>query len=319
MSNIQVSHFLRSVGGFAGAYALVSENDKTDTAVIFVHGFCGDARTTWLDFQSLIDLASPKFPWWQKCDAYFYEYNSVGTPIAVNADRLLFFVDKIFPHATGLNIANHAWLSRWSSHSLERYGLDIGTEPELPYRSYHKLIFVGHSEGAVIIRRAVIQYLKAKKASIPTTAASSEDINVFLSCNPLFDARLFLFGPAYFGASCSGWMGALLHLGILSTIIRPILSYLTAYVDLQKGSPVLESVRKDTEHFASVYQWASGLRAQAVFGDQDKVVYLGEYQHDPPALIWKNHDHVSICKPHLEFDEPLRLVRYDTKRKSSGV
>jgi pimeloyl-ACP methyl ester carboxylesterase len=319
MVTTQVNHFLRTLIGFEGSYALISESSDADTAVVFVHGFGGNAKTTWLDFQSLIDLSAHEFPWWRHCDAFFYEYSSTGTPIAVSADRLLGFVRHIFPDYSfcfGFN----DWFSKWCSDVYGRPGLDLGPEPALPTRTYRKLILVGHSEGAVVIRRAMVQLVKTEKHNMPpSTIGSSDRAEQFLRENRIFDARLILFGPAYLGASCSGWIGVLLHLGILGGLVRPILQSLAAYVDLQKGSPVLESIRHDTEHNVAIYRWASVLTAQAVYGEKDRIVYIGEYRDDPAALIWKEHDHFSVCKPHLGFKEPVEIVRYESKRKASSV
>src|SRR5260370_1459356 len=81
-----MQHFPISLQGNSGAFALLSHRLPV-AAVIFVHGFLGDPRTTWVDFEHLVDQA----PIWNECDLYFYAYRSRNqiVPLAEEFDQFL--------------------------------------------------------------------------------------------------------------------------------------------------------------------------------------------------------------------------------------
>jgi hypothetical protein len=64
-------HIRRSVSG-GQTYALLSDSDRVDTAVIYVHGFLGDALSTWEHLQYWVDRL-PGEPF-RKVDLFFYDY-----------------------------------------------------------------------------------------------------------------------------------------------------------------------------------------------------------------------------------------------------
>ena len=62
-------HIKRTVPGTT-SYALVSDADSVDTAIVYVHGFLGDAQTTWEQLQYYVDrLRDEPF---QDSDLYFF-------------------------------------------------------------------------------------------------------------------------------------------------------------------------------------------------------------------------------------------------------
>lgn len=114
------------------AYAYISNDAEVDTAVIFVHGFKGNPTTTWEKFQSMIDSHGARFPEWNHADVFFFTYLDTIDSIDDSADGLRGFVDTVFP-STSKPLATL-----------------LGFQ-----REYRKLVLVGHSEGAVVIRAAV--------------------------------------------------------------------------------------------------------------------------------------------------------------------
>ena len=80
------------------SYALLSTTaESTSTAIVFVHGFMGDATKTWLRFQSLIDELSDRYPTYAHSDLYFYDYPSVDHHALVSATDCLAFLRRVFP------------------------------------------------------------------------------------------------------------------------------------------------------------------------------------------------------------------------------
>src|ERR1700687_1989595 len=90
-------HLLLPLSHPQGSYALLSTNAHKERAIVFVHGFGGDAATTWTQFQTLIDTHQQLFPLYGSCDLYFYSYDSLRTKLPVNADAFGAFLRKIFP------------------------------------------------------------------------------------------------------------------------------------------------------------------------------------------------------------------------------
>jgi len=321
-------HDLNAIKNACGSYALVSRHPETDTAVIFVHGFGGDSQATWLDFPSLIDSCSGEYPWWNTCDVFFYEYAGSRTiPIAVSAHKLLTFLRATFPEPDG---------------SLFRFSATVpkldGLFPSIPLRregfKYKNLVLVGHSEGAVVIRRALIEEYKRirDEGGLPnlrsfltfeeTQAARERIQREFLRDYPLFDAAVLLFAPAHLGATVTGWAGVLVSCLRVCSVLAPIFdglkAYSAAYHDLKGGSPFLTQLRSDTEKFALDFPQPQAFKARSYFGEKDRIVCIGEYESDPPAVLVKNKGHLAVCKPSQSYKEPLKYVRYERERRVSA-
>jgi pimeloyl-ACP methyl ester carboxylesterase len=310
------THCLQPFPDSPGSHALLSQEASTDTAIIFVHGFGGSAQKTWRDFHRLIDERADDYKWWKDSDVFFFQYDSVTKPIAVTAHHLLSFVEATFP----IPDPRLFTLDGNSSVAVQeiKHIKDIHVRPGSV--KYKHLVLVGHSEGAVLIRRAIIEKIKLlrEEQRLPAQREQS-DIDLLLTTAPILSASVVLFAPAYLGASCSGWTGLLFHLSKIGSFLNPILNYMAAYVDLQKGSPVLQSIKEDTEYFANAFGWMDALYAKSVFGDADRIVYLGEYKHDPPPTFVKGQDHLSVCKPKMGYQYPLEIVRYEPRRRASSA
>jgi hypothetical protein len=44
-------HHRVPIPDFPGSYALAADAERVETAIVFVHGFLGDAFRTWVDFR----------------------------------------------------------------------------------------------------------------------------------------------------------------------------------------------------------------------------------------------------------------------------
>jgi hypothetical protein len=91
-------------GDWAGSYAWLSDQPHTDTAVVFVHGFFGDARGTWTDFPGLVDSYMTPQGFWERADLFFLDYPSYEHHVADNADRLLRFLNRHIPKPSIVSI-----------------------------------------------------------------------------------------------------------------------------------------------------------------------------------------------------------------------
>lgn len=138
MTDIRMHHLV-AIPGYRESFGLFADAPVADTAVVFVHGFAGDSSTTWAQFESLMDAKASAYDWWAGYDAFFYKYPSINLPIAVNGHDLLKFIKTVFPSP--------------DSSMLH----DIRESPWVPYKN---LVLVGHSEGAVVIRRALVEAYK---------------------------------------------------------------------------------------------------------------------------------------------------------------
>src|SRR5467141_1852685 len=129
-----------------GSYALISDAVDVDTAVIFVHGFLGTPEGTWLNFPDAIcSQRDPNYLRWSKCDVFFFSYRSFRDDITESAQALLKFIRAVFPQPSDsiFKIPQRV--------AGVRALLDVTKGKP----TYKELVLVGHSEGGIVIRRAV--------------------------------------------------------------------------------------------------------------------------------------------------------------------
>jgi hypothetical protein len=264
---------------FRKSYALVCADQLADTMVVFVHGLGGTPTGTWLDFHALVKICSTKYPWWETCDLFFYSYESLRTPIGVNAQTLGRFIDHIVSNdATG--------------------------SPRFPASSgaaHTRLIFVGHSEGAVVIRKLILDRLKAiEKAN----ANDNDLVQQAAKTDIVLSSQLRLFAPACMGTNFSSLLGFATS---LSSLVSAIISSSLVRNELLPNSPVLRPIESETENASAKFQGISSLAAKVLFGDRDQVVYTASYKCDEIAYA-NGQDHPSVCKPDFKYLRPLEFV-----------
>lgn len=297
------NHLLAKLPGPRLAFALLTENAKR--AVVFVHGFFGNASTTWHHFQILIDELSDAFPWWKECDAYFYSYRS-WEQVVPQAQDLASFLEKnvLCDQATAPQIEYSFVLkSGFTVQSSLRF-----------QRKYKQLILAGHSTGAVIIRQAVLDELE-NILQHHTNAASRDR---FIKRSKLLNASLRFFAPAHLGAICAGGLGVAQNAPVSETLLSMKLRSTPLYQNIAPGSPVLETLRARTEKLQCSYGAIAALRATSLFGKQDSIVNVGKYEGDFRTETEMGHSHTSICKPNLKYTEPLRFLTDVPKFRAAG-
>jgi pimeloyl-ACP methyl ester carboxylesterase len=278
----QIEHHLTWLTDrFPGSYALLSEDPDTDTAVIFVHGFLGDAENTWLNFQEMIDSYQAAYPRWTQTDAFFFSYPSFRSSITDSAEKLLRFTELVFPRPPSKFFHIPVTLGRYPK---------ILTELSFKRHRYAQLIFVGHSEGAILIRRAICLAYKRKSHT-----------------EQMLGSKLALFAPAHLGFTPAGWVGACLAVGRIADIALPILSSSPAFVEM-KGKELLEQIEEDTMAFIAESPDSTAFRARVLFGTEERFVVRGEYTYDIPETPEPEQSHFSVCKPRTSYERPLDFV-----------
>lgn len=292
-----------------GSFAHLSRSPSVATAVIFVHGFKGHPATTWCDFQTLTNVGL-KRGWWAECDLYFYGYDSFGPRIAVNAVRFGDLIRRLFPTPD--------WNLFKPDDRPVRNALSVDLPPRpdrADGRRYSHLVVVAHSEGAVVVRKCILD--AAKQYTFGQSPVEPWQVG-------LLNSTLCLFAPALMGVCPSGWKGVVLAVADalphpLRAVIGGWLGASAAYRELQPGCRVLATLQDSTEELWSENPYLFGLQASICWGMREDVVAVGEYRHDWPVLYLEKQNHVSVCKPNSDYTAPLEFVlrNYERQRTTS--
>ena len=262
--------------------ALLSRNAESDVCMVFVHGFLGDAVTTWEDFQGLCSpLLEQSGEVLGRSDLYFFDYRAEANFINSSASELDAFLKGVFPKPAMILF------------DLPESKSVLIREPWLPYRH---LVLVGHSLGCVVIRACVERQFRAQTAWPPW----------------LVNSDLRLFASAQGGFSPNGFKGflalALGHLGRYPLAMR-------AFRELRDKSTALTDLRRRTEKLAVTNPGLGCLRPQLVYGKLENIVASLEYDCDEPAGWIDDHDHISVCKPTTTFLDPFEFVTRNVLKK----
>jgi len=289
-----INHVFASLND--SSIALLSREPPATRALVFVHGFAGDAAKTWVHFTEMIQGRSD---WWSHSDAYFVGYNSLRCDIRGAAIGLLTFLRSIAPFPPPALFEYERWGARGGFRDSQT--------------KYEDLYLIGHSLGGVLVRQAVRLAVrehvdKQRQGSsgpllTPVTAETSEADFVEL----LKMARLRLFAPAIAGARPSGIKGLLQSAGFTGLI-----AWSRSYHELKETSPVLADLRSGTESLAVTFPDATAFRADIAWAERDTVVYAVEYGCDRLGKHVSGVTHTSICKPNPRYRLPVRFVEVDT-------
>jgi pimeloyl-ACP methyl ester carboxylesterase len=262
---------------YVNSFALLSDDPKVDGAVVFVHGFWGDPHETWYAFQDMVTSHSTAQKYWSKRDLFFFTYRSFRNGIETSARSLLSFLSLIFPSppADILSIVGNVRAPQ-SLASLNS-----------PARAYSRLVVVGHSEGGLVIRKAVVI---AEKES-----------------NPISKAKLVLFAPAISGVNPAGFKGMLTQLSPASWIALPFLGGSRAYRDMASVE-FRNDVIDDTLRAREAHPEHTALWAKMIFGSDEDVVEPVKWSGDNLVPEAEGQNHLSICKPKSKYDPPITFI-----------
>jgi len=255
-------------------------------AVVFVHGFGGTALGTWSEFPKILNL-DPRFA---ATDLIFYGYDGKSIRANNSAKLLGRFLNGLISKPA--NVVNNS----------------LGFRERPSDFSYDLVVIVGHSLGAVVSRRALIDAHRNQESWILRT-------------------RLVLFAPAHCGADIiqlvtRAWMAVpncmsflllkspvgwalKLFLRVLPEIIK------LRYRVLKDLEPDCQSLRKLLADSISALQQnnADYLVASPVFhSDRDDIVEPIDFASDPPYRLIEGKTHTQICKPRSTYPQPIDAV-----------
>jgi pimeloyl-ACP methyl ester carboxylesterase len=258
--------------------ALISSHDETDTAVIYVHGFMGDAIDTWRDLVYYVDLL-PDLPF-AKADLYFVNYGAENEFVLTNTHFLRTFVKDLFPTPPPTLFTHCLADLDWKVCRTTELEVAIRTP-----KKYARLILVGHSLGGVVIRRLIADEFADLKwqSENPSSHLANADVR--------------LFAPAQLGFRPVAWAN-LISSSPLGVLLRLGASLNRGFSDLQENCETLKQLRRETEHAARLHPTAKALRPYVLWGDREDIVVPGRFDTDPPlqVAVETAQSHTSVCK-----------------------
>jgi pimeloyl-ACP methyl ester carboxylesterase len=280
-------HNYVSLPNHGKSFAMLSINPPSEVAraVVFIHGFNGDARSTWADFVSVIEQ-DDLLAWWQPADLFFlhYRWASVFHELVNNTATVFKFVRAVYPHPNGL----------------------LGASNEFRDASfrYRELFLVGHSEGGLLVRKAILlaaeqdqdlqDYLDKSRYE-PATPPAAEG---------MLQAKVRLFAPALAGEMLSGIFGILATIPVVSNALMAS----PAKREMAPYSAPVTAAREQTDDYAAQLLFDC-FRADIVWAEHDSIVSAEKYRRDRQCLSFpRGTDHISVCKPKRSYRMPVEFI-----------
>jgi len=239
--------------------------------IIFVHGFGGDAITTWEQFVSLWPQGHGEW------DLAFFGYPSRKFNVDEHTIAFIDFLKSILmsPANTINDTLKHLFSYRPELERSEKFTFD-------------KILLVAHSMGAVICRRALIQEQNASWIS---------------------NAKLILFAPAHKGAKPLMIIEAFTGISWGAPIEAAIKLVLPAFKDLTADSKALTDLETDTEQIITGKGVQEPFMASHVIHSMpDNIVHNGFFAKDPTPRQIFSTTHRKVCKPRIDWRKPLLEV-----------
>lgn len=236
------------------SFFLLDEDDSTSELIVFCHGCYGNSIKSWGDMADII-YQDERFA---SCDALFLGYEKSPSSIDLLAHWVLTTLLKVFPEYV-LCDEGHIQLQR----------------------KYTSLRLVGHSVGALALRRMLVKSQEQK------------------CCDELCSStRLVLFAPPLRGVAWDIFVKEARKLdfilGTALSILEPIRR------DLTPDSPFLSKLRETSE--ANLRnETLKYPRAHLVLGASDRIIDVADlddfpYSTDTLAVLI-DQGHRSVCKP----------------------
>lgn len=239
------------------------------TALVFVHGFNGNALTAWDRMHELLPQESKI----AGVDVVFYGYRSLKARALNSANLLRQFLSDFNNPAGRLQAKAPA----------ER-------RTKFPSTRYSKIVVVAHSLGGAVTRRAMLDALRLDEPWAKKT-------------------RLVLFAPAHCGASLTNLRREISGASKILSIFAALLDVKVPVLpDLAPNSDFITALREETTAALQGHS-GPPLKAEAViFGQYDNIVEVRNFCLDPPSDAWPEHTHTSLCKASESFRDPLDEV-----------
>jgi pimeloyl-ACP methyl ester carboxylesterase len=238
--------------------------------VIFVHGFGGDALTTWEQF---VSLWPEKHAGW---DLAFFGYPSLAFNVEEHTISFLNFLNLV--------LASPADTVNRTIKELFAYRSNLRREPNF---GFSRIVLVAHSMGAVICRRALIQHKDSPWVS---------------------NTKIILFAPAHKGAKPLMFFEALTAINWGSAFGAGLKFFIPPLKDLKEGSDVLLKLEEKITHIVLGGRKEPFVASRVVHAMPDWIVHNALFASDPdPEQVFKT-THRKVCKPQLDWERPLKNV-----------
>jgi hypothetical protein len=290
--NPSMKHIMVRLLAARRAFGLLSKIPPT-TAVVFVHGFWGKPRSTWVDFSSFIEQNAK----WDNCDIYFYGHWS-NKQVRSLADNFLPFLRGVAAGGNQLVASSAAY----PSGLLSIFGPGMAFWVARGAEGYKRIVLVGHSAGALIIRETVNLIINEMEE-----AHTSGKAQVDPKDQMILDAKVRFFAPAHKGLLGAGVLGIAQNVPVLDIIPALCLEWNPLYQNIAR-QVVVNDIEKETEKFWNAYQLPA-LNTLSVFGGDDQIVNIGRYEgYELKERLKSDQNHTSICKPRLGFPFPEEFV-----------
>jgi len=238
-------------------------------ALLFIHGFSGDAIKTWSDFHELL----PGRPQCTCRDIIFYGYDGLRADMHASAAIFRAFLDELFK-------STKSFLADNLPPSAQRAD-DFG---------YDELVIIAHSLGAVIARRALLDATR-------------------MSLDWVVRTKLVLYAPAHKGAKVTelalevaSSFTFLKLFGIVARFESPLID------QLKPESQSLKALLEDTEIATKDGANTHLVARKVVIAEYEKIVQNESFGKDPPPDTIPETTHTSVCKPKRDFLQPLILL-----------
>lgn len=240
--------------------------------VVFVHGFRGKALSTWLEFPDFMDT----FDELRQADLLFYGYASRPQRAQIMAINLREHMEEIW--------TNHDSLGPVTAQVLDSRPISPG---------WSSILFVAHSLGAVVTRRALLDCFIDKENEKPGVHWSTI-------------AKLCLFAPAHKGAKVVQLVSE--TFSTLGVPVAPIIKILFPCLhDLEDGSNALSALQDDFNDLSESNKELVRA-ARVILAENDMVVEPDRFPGDPSPKRLVDRGHINVCKPKKDFMDPIKIV-----------
>ena len=248
---------------------LILSKKRPKTLIVFIHGFNGSPLKTWNEFPSLVNTHSA----FEVCDMAFYDYDSKGIQAA----------------ASGINLAH--FITRISSRN-ERLSIDDIQYGAYSNYKYDKILFVAHSLGAIVTRRAMIY---AYEKHLPWVQSAS----------------MFFFAPAHKGAIAILPIMQMFFPGPLQIIAGFLRFKIPTINDVDMKLPdcsLLDLFAQTQRLYEEKVSENVFIANAIIWAENEKIVKNEKFFLDPPADLINKKSHTNICNPNKKYILPLELI-----------
>jgi pimeloyl-ACP methyl ester carboxylesterase len=261
-----------------GSRALLSTHANPPMAVILVHGWRGDAGSTWEAFPRALRSSSKA----ATVDAFFFQYPSTKESAAFCAAPFAEFLLDLL---------------RRPSSTIVNPSLPRGEPSRLAAARYERVILVGHSMGAAVARSALLELDRDDLSEADRARLT-----------------LLLFAPAHKGATIPLLIqsGFGIDFGAGKIIGAALTIYYRSLRDLAEKSGFVEKLEAKSatarERRLAQRLSADYLRAHVYHAQGDKTVIQDPFDDDYRFHPVMDKNHREICKPGEKYRDPVSAL-----------